>query len=964
MLTSFLRAFKSSAPQINNVPRVPEGSSAAVLTQTPAPHALPGMTAAQRRRMAQRPPSFSDQLPWMECDREGMILLEDGVSLGVMYELDPIATEGATEAYLADALDKVTSALSSLQEFDTAQWIVQFFVNDDTGLDTLVEDFAQYVLQAQGDAPAQRERARAVLESEFTQAFLVELAEHVRAVAKPEGFFKDEGVSESIWRGQFRRVRMALYRRYGQGHTFTAEADSPRNLLRQAARGLASGLREAGLRARQMAAPDFYAWFLPIFNPRPFGDLATTVSEILRRCPYPEDDPADAPQPFGMDMGDQLLLSAPESDPQTGVWRFNGKPMRALALQGLRKSPQIGHFTAEREQGGKRFARFDRLPAGAMLSCSLVIYPQDLIKSRIESVQLASRAQTADARLANTEAKKVQHWMSRGDKLYPFYMVMYLRGEDDADLEDRVAEVTSSLTASGLRFIDPQHELVGCDVFMRALPMNFDPAFDTKELRRSRLVWASQIAALLPVYGRARGTGHPGFMYWNRGGEPLWVDPLNKRDRKKNAHMLTFGPTGAGKSADLNYKCMTIMAIYRPRLVIVDAGNSMGLLAQYFAQYGLSVHRIQFSQSCRENLPPFAEACKLLDEQELAASALAPEQADDESILDTVRETPEDTAPDEQSDDKRDLLGEMVIQACLMITGGEKKEIEKMSRADRYLVEQAIFSAARAAREAGHPHPRVQDVAGQLMAMRDSSAFGPARQARAEEMGQAMMVFCNGLRGQLFNGFGATWPDADVLHVELGTLAKSGYEDALSVAYTSLVSHVHGVAEATHYEGRPTIFLTDEGHLITKNPLLSDYVVKITKMWRKLGCWFWLATQNLEDMPDDVVRILSMCEWWWLLTMPPDQIEHVTRFKTLTANQRSLIESAKKEPPKYTEGVVLSDEVQALFRNVPPALPIALAMTEQHEKAERRALMIEHDCTELEAAVMVARKLAKRREYA
>ena len=42
---------------------------------------------------------------------------------------------------------------------------------------------------------------------------------------------------------------------------------------------------------------------------------------------------------------------------------------------------------------------------------------------------------------------------------------------------------------------------MGCDVFMRALPMGFDPGFDARVLRRSRLVFASQITALLPSMG-------------------------------------------------------------------------------------------------------------------------------------------------------------------------------------------------------------------------------------------------------------------------------------------------------------------------------------------------------------------------------------------------------------------------------------------------------------------------------
>ena len=77
----------------------------------------------------------------------------------------------------------------------------------------------------------------------------------------------------------------------------------------------------------------------------------------------------------------------------------------------------------------------------------------------------------------------------------------------------------------------------------------------------------------------------------------------------------------------------------------------------------------------------------------------------------------------------------------------------------------------------------------------------------------------------------------------------------------------------------------------------------------------------------------------------------------LTKEQRLMVESARKEPKKYTEGVILSAGQQMLFRNVPPPLAIALAMTEGYEKAERRQLMDEHQCSEMEAAVHVARRI-------
>ena len=71
--------------------------------------------------------------------------------------------------------------------------------------------------------------------------------------------------------------------------------------------------------------------------------------------------------------------------------------------------------------------------------------------------------------------------------------------------------------------------------------------------------------------------------------------------------------------------------------------------------------------------------------------------------------------------------------------------------------------------------------------------------------------------------------------------------------------------------------------------------------------------------------------------------------------------SARKEPGKYVEGVVLADNLEALFRNVPPPLSLALAMTEKHEKAERAEIMRERGCTEIEAVHVVAKRIAVER---
>ena len=59
---------------------------------------------------------------------------------------------------------------------------------------------------------------------------------------------------------------------------------------------------------------------------------------------------------------------------------------------------------------------------------------------------------------------------------------------------------------------------------------------------------------------------------------------------------------------------------------------------------------------------------------------------------------------DEETDEEgtgRDILGEMEIAARIMITGGDEREDARMTRADRLLIRNAIFLAAKTVKESG-----------------------------------------------------------------------------------------------------------------------------------------------------------------------------------------------------------------------------------------------------------------------
>ena len=880
-----------------------------------------------------RPPSFTDFLPWVEyLPESGCFVLEDGVSLGALFELTPVGTEARTAEFLTALRDGIQTAISeAIPELDEDPWIIQFYVQDDPSLSGLLRSLAAYL-------PA------AVKEQAYTHHYLALLREHLERISQPGGLFED-ALTGTAWRGQVRRVRAVLYRRLSpRGRPPSAlEVEAAFN---DVATKWTAALAAAGIRCRRGTGEDLYRWLLPWFNPRPECG-AGDVERLLAAAPYPGDEDL----PFGADLAETLMLSMPRSDGATATWWFDDLPHTVVTVQGLRRAPEIGHMTAERPSGDQVFSLFDRLPEHTTMVLTITVKPQDVVRNHVGLVKRAAVGDSAEADLTREDAAAVEREMATGNKLYPLGMAFYVRGEDLAALRTHINQLNALLLPNGLQPIAREADLLALNGYLRNLPMAYDVRLD-RASRRSRLVFSKHIANLLPLYGRSRGTGNPGLVFFNRGAEPLVFDPLHRADRKKNAHMLILGPTGAGKSALLVNLLQQMAAVHRPRMFIIEAGGSFSLLGQHFASLGLDVNQVTLNPGTDVSLPPFGDALRLLDKDRRMRLL------DDPATLEDFEAEDED---DDAEGPGRDILGEMEIAARIMITGGDEREDARMTRADRLLIRNAILMAAKAVAAEGRDQALTRDVVATLHGIGRDSNLPEHRRNRAQEMGDGMALFCSGLAGQFFDRPGSPWPEADVTILEMGMLAREGYEDQLTVAYISMMSHINDLVERHQSDARPTLVVTDEGHIITTNPLLARYVVKITKMWRKLGAWFWIATQNLEDFPDASRKMLNMMEWWLCLVMPKEEVEQIARFKDLNEEQRSLLLSARKEPGKYVEGVVLSDNLEALFRSVPPPMSLALAMTEKHEKAERGEIMRERGCTELEAVHVVAERIAGRR---
>lgn len=431
-----------------------------------------------------------------------------------------------------------------------------------------------------------------------------------------------------------------------------------------------------------------------------------------------------------------------------------------------------------------------------------------------------------------------------------------------------------------------------------------------------------------------------------------------------------LGPPGSGKSALMVYILMLFIARYRPRVFIIEKGGSFSLFGAFCQSMGLTVNQKALHPKNDVRLPPFLEAITMLEREERKERALRSELEVDAYVserVDDVVQVPESLDEDDGAEEERDYLGEMELSARVMITGGDKKEEEKMSRSDRLLIRKAIVNAAITKRNknraSGASHiVLTEDVVEALKQLGNETDRREKSAERAHDMAEAMELFCQGTNGHFFNRPGDMWPECDVTIMEMGILANEGYEYGMALGFMSLMNIITALVERDQFLGRPTIILGDEAHLFTTNPLLAPFIVKIVKMYRKLGAWLWLATQNLEDFPRESRKMLSMFEWFIAMTCPKEQVELIAEFRDLTLEQKSMLLAAHKEPKKYTEGVVCSEKITALFRNVPPPLALALAMTEKDEKTERAAIMKEKGCTEIEAALEIARKLGEAKE--
>ena len=899
----------------------------------------PRLSRSEQQAMYSPPPSFARFLPVRSWDRDTrLFMLQDWPSAAAILELDTVDAEARSPRQLENMLDQMVSAFGVIPQRSKDPWIVQLYLQDEPLLDAArrLDEYAAEIGSVQ---------------DRFSRDFHAVMRSHLMDIGKPGGIFED--VTGVRWGGRVRRCRLVLYRRFDPSAYPDRAGRWPINEVDELAQHLSLGLSAAGIPSHRLAPGAFSNWMFPWLNPSFAGrDAWDHLAE--------HGDPDESEFLATFDLCHSVLKHHPRSDTENGAWWFADKPHRYLPVVGFRTEPRAGLLTLEKSAGRGRTAAafFDRLPTNTIFTLQFVITPQDEISVHLDFIARRSRSSNPQSVLVRGDVADCQTALAEGNHMFPTVMGFFVRGQDLHDLEDRLARIQSLCTNEGIETVDPGSNLFPLDEYVRYLPAGYSPRFN-RWLMRERHQWLANSMAASPLWGKAQGSGRPGFTFFDRAGQPVRLDILHPEDRDKAPHSLILGPTGTGKSALLNYLAMQVMAIHRPHLYIVDVGDSFRLIGDYFRSRGLTVNHVRLDRG-DVSLPPFASSARLLEQEH---NPLAIGEASDEENAPSV-------APVAPEDDFTDYLGEMEAAAQMIITGLDPMEERRFSRSDRTYVRSALVDAARAAHERGADHATVSDfvkVLEEYAGGRVPSGFeNPVDGIGAENLARLnanAKLFLDGARNRIFNRPGDPWPEVDVTIVDFGRLAKDDQtRDILSIAFIGLMNVIQREAERRRGSGRQSVVMIDEAHITTTNPHLAGYLIRGAKMWRKWGLWLWMATQSLQDFPDETRQILNMCEFWFCLSMPKEEIEEISRFRRLTEEDRLLLEEARRAPGRYSEGVLLSGRPPMLFRNVPPAIAMALAQTEESEVAERMRLMEEHGlATELQAVDLVAERIRERR---
>lgn len=878
------------------------------------------LSVTQHKKLFDSTPSFVDNFPVIGYDSEHQaFLFDDHINVGLAWELTACDLDAKPQATLDLFNERLAKAFTKLPQESEHPYVIQFFL-----LDAEIDNLGEQIKRS---LPPH-------LENDSLSRNVVQLMqEHSNLLTHELGAFEDSRNKRNGWRVASQRIYLLLFRNPPESY-WKKQRKTPTQKMTDDAKGFLMALSGMGVNATPLDDYGLIRWLAPVFS----GD-SFSVSNYTRQRHK------NATGVANYDVGQKCFSVAPtyiKSDDafERGIYEFGGRYLRYLTTQGLQEVPSEGCLTLGSDTEA---AAWDKFPPGSMITWTVIPEPKVVIDNKIDAIAAsAKQSKSEEAKFTSEQASAAKQALLReSERIFYTQVGAYISADSKEELLVKTDQAIDVLgLTNAFEFIKPEHDLISQDTFKYALPFVYDYQHDRRRALRARMTYLSHLAATLPFYGVSKGSNNPCYIMYKRSGEPFMYNPYHKTDRVRVAHQLVFGPTGSGKSATMVYLAMMSMATNGSRQFILDKGNSFGLMADYYERHGKKVRRYTFNAASQDTFPPFYETEKALHE--------AANQSENIAV--------------QEDDETRSYLQEMLNSLKIMVTGGRTKQAEELTQSDINFLQKGLILGLTHAHKAGKNHAIISDVHSALLALIEEEKIDSIA-IRFRGLADALELWTQGLRGRLFNQIGEGFDEsADLTIIETGALAEEGSEDMFAVAGLATLTNITALGEKLQYEKRHIEVFMDEGHYWLKLLLLITGIVQATKVWRKLGIWMTFATQDFTDFPDEAKQVLTQAENWLLLSMEEEETKQISRFKNLTDEEHHLVRQAIIEKPNFTEATLISKKFGCgLNRFIPPSIILALAQTDHDEKVERQAIMDENQCSELDAALLIAEQIEANR---
>lgn len=141
-----------------------------------------------------------------------------------------------------------------------------------------------------------------------------------------------------------------------------------------------------------------------------------------------------------------------------------------------------------------------------------------------------------------------------------------LMGFDKVSVDEQAMQLEKLLWRIGHK-----EELRGDAVVRNSLPFNFRQS-SMSLLKRDIPHLTESLSHLAPLFIEYQGVADPAILMNNRAGQPIFLDLWGSN--VNTAHSLICGTTGSGKSFTFNNLLMALRVKYRPKVWIIDKGDS------------------------------------------------------------------------------------------------------------------------------------------------------------------------------------------------------------------------------------------------------------------------------------------------------------------------------------------------------------------------------------------------------